>query len=262
MSRFMKMFTATATVALVLIASIQAPTLAFTYDEGESNDASDVWDPLTSPNVTNTIDDQTVINGSVIYSGASTTPDNVADIYKISLSAGTFQVALSNNGFTPILALFNSSGQGVYIDDDSQINVNIDQAGVYYLGISVNTVQDRDVNGNKINFDLITVPSTEEGSTVPESGGQAIFPNSSFDIDNNVTPQPLQTPTSLVQGGYRFDGMTFPSRGSSYTATLTGTAVNVPEPAMAGTGFSFLALALTTQIGRRLRLTGKGEFRS
>jgi hypothetical protein len=247
MSRFLKMSAATATVALVLIASIQAPTLAFTV---EGSGSSDVY--TSALDVTNTTDTQTVINGIVLYGGAETTPDSVADIYKVSLSSGTLQVALSNNGFTPILALFNSSGQGVYIDDDSQINVNIDQAGVYYLGISVNTV-----GGSA----LITVPSTEEGSTEPMSGGEAIFPNSYFDIDNG-TPQALQTPTSLVQGGYRFNGMTFPISGSGYTATLTGTAVNVPEPAMAGTGFSFLALALTTQVGRRLRLTGKGEFRS
>jgi hypothetical protein len=259
MSRFMKMFTATATVALVLIASIQAPTLAFTVDESviaSGGDASDVY--TLAPDVTNTIDAQTVINGSVLYSGNppapggfGTTPNNVADVYKISLSSGDFQVKV-DGGFTAILALFNSEGKGVYISDspDSKIFVNIDQAGVYYLGISVNTRVR--TSGT---FSPIAVPSTLE------NGGENIFPASYYN-NNLTTPQPLQPPTSLVQGGYRFDGTSFPFTGDSYVATLTGTAVNVPEPATAGTGFGFLALALTTGIGRRLRLTEKSGFKN
>jgi hypothetical protein len=256
MSRFLKMFTATATVALVLIASIQAPTLAFTVDESviaSGGDASDVY--TSAPDVTNTIDSQTVINGSVIYNGnpptspggSGTTPNNVADVYKVSLSSGDFQVQV-NTGFTAIIALFNSEGKGVYISDsnNSRINVTIDQAGVYYLGLSVKTTD---------TFSLIAVPSTLE------NGGDAIFPASYYN-NNFTTPQPLQAPTSNVQGGYRFDGTTFPGTGTGYVATLTGTAVNVPEPAMAGTGFGFLALALTTGIGRRLRWTQKSGFRN
>jgi hypothetical protein len=258
MSRFMKMFTATTTVALVLIASIQAPTLAFTYNEGETNDASDIY--TSAPDVTNTIDDQTVINGVFLYSGTLTKPNDVADVYKVSLSSGNFQVKVDDgdgDSLKTIIALFNSEGKGVYISDSdkSQINVTIDQAGVYYLGLSVNSVNFLDNNGVRTTYSPIAVPSTLE------NGDVAIFPLSYFN-NNITTPQSLQPPTSNVQGGYRFDGTTFPSQLTNYVATLTGTAVNVPEPATAGTGFGFLALALTTGIGRRLRLTEKSGFKN
>jgi hypothetical protein len=259
MSRFLKMFTATATVALVLIASIQAPTLAFTVDESviaSGGDASDVY--TSAPDVTNTIDTQTVIKGQFDYRASDTTPDQAADIYKIFLSAGTFQVTVAgDNQLKTILALFNSDGKGVYIagsdtTTDAKVDASIDKAGVYYLGISVNTVNASNVSGV-----LITVPSTLNDGTTSGGGGDTVFPNIPF---NN-----FQQPTSNVQGGYRFDGISFPGQvqgTTNYTATLTGTAVNVPEPAMAGTSFGFLALALTTGIGRRLRLTEKSGFKN
>jgi hypothetical protein len=256
MSRFMKMFTATATVALVLIASIQAPTLAFTV---EGSGTSDVY--TSALDVTNTIDTQTVINGEFLYSGSSTKPKDVADVFKISLSSGNFQVKVGDGGsLKTIIALFNSEGKGVYISDsdNSQINVAIDQAGIYYLGLSLNSVifsSEPPPPFTEITYAPVAVPSTLE------NGDDAIFPASYYN-NNFTTPQSLQTPTSNIQGGYRFDDTTFPSLASSYVATLTGTAVNVPEPAMAGTSFGFLALALATRIGRRLRLTEKSGFKN
>ena len=147
---------------------------------------------------------------------SETTPG--ADLFQIYLTGGkTFSATTATNSGTladPELFLFDSSGKGVYANDDASIdieqailpvgNFSPSNSGIYYLAISGSDYH----------------PVSAEGNIFPD------FPDVPFTGVRGPTGAGGSSPLT------GFDGPRL--NGGSYTITLTGvqtSAQAVPEPA-------------------------------
>ncbi len=196
LSKFLKIGATSITAAALLIATTQgAQAVTFTEsgDAGQTLATAAVITPGSA----------TGIPGTPLTSISGAITSGNADLFQFLITGSTFSAStIGGSTFDTQLFLFNSSGLGIFTNDDSggglqsAFTVTGLTAGIYYLGIS------------GFNYDPLT------------GTGAVVFPTA-----NPVSPGTALAGTGVLSSW----GTATTSSLGSYTIALTG-AAPVPEP--------------------------------